>query len=175
MVALKVGALQFKFDWRKSFQINMEQLRVTVNKITSYRLSFDNNNTVLVVLSNIRKATQHHYGRDFRKTLQSLRQTYRYNFQHDNASMADITECTAADSLRYPSDAPAHESAQAVADSMALLSKFVHGIDLPGDYDEQALGVSGSDSNTSHNTKQSSHTNKRGKQCNNSHDSRRRG
>jgi len=79
MVVLKVGALQFKLDWRKSFQINMEQLRATVNKITSYRLSFINNDTALVVLSNIHKATQHHFGHDFRETLRSLQQTYRYD------------------------------------------------------------------------------------------------
>ena len=175
MVALKVGTLQFQFDWRKSFQINMEQLRATVNKITSYRLSFDNNDTALVVLSNIHEATQHHYGRDFRETLRSLRQTYRYDFQHNNTSIADImAQLTAADSLRDPADAPAPESARAVTDSMALLSEFVHDMNLPTNFDEQALGVNGSDSDSSHDTKRSPRTSRRGEQRNNSRDSRRR-
>ena len=89
--------------------------------------------------------------------------------------MADITaQLTAADFLRNPANAPAPESARAVTDSMALLSEFVHDMDLPTNYDEQALGVSGSDSDSSHNTKQSQCSSKCSKQRNNSCDSRRR-
>ena len=89
--------------------------------------------------------------------------------------MADITaQLTAADFLRNPANAPAPESAQAVTDSMALLSEFVHGMDLPADYNEQALGVSGSDSDSSHDTKRSPRTNKCSEQCNRSRDSHRR-
>jgi hypothetical protein len=108
MVNLKVSTLQFKFDWQKLFQLNMELLCLHVNKITSNRLSFTDNDAMLVVFANIHDATQHDFGRNFCNTLRSLHQKYHYNSEHNDASLADITtQLTAADSLRDPADAPA--------------------------------------------------------------------
>lgn len=148
MLSLKISALQYRFDWRKSFQINMEQLRLLVQRITSYKLSFDSNDYALVILGNVYAATQHDFGRDFREPLRSLRQLYRYDHKHDNVSLAAIIkQLTAADSLRDPADAPAPESANAVTDSKSLLSDFVSGLDFD-EYAEEAMGVSEDDSDS---------------------------
>jgi hypothetical protein len=152
MLGIKMAALRYTFDWRKSFQQNMEQFRLLINKLSSYSLTCDTNEHVLVILSNVHAACQHEYGRDFRETLRTIRQTYAHDHVHDDTSLADILRLlTSADSLRDPAEAPAPETANTVVDSMALLSDFCHAV--ADEYDEEALAVSGSDSDSSRHKK----------------------
>ena len=152
MLKIKQAVLTYAFDWGKSFQQNMEQFRLQITKLTSYSLACDTNEQVLVILSNVHEASQHDYGRDFRETLRTIRQTYRHDHVHDAASLANILRLlTSADSLRDPAEAPASASAHAVSDSMALLSDFCQ--EIADEYDEDALAVSGSDSESSRDNK----------------------
>ena len=160
MLKIKQSILQYSFDWRKSFQQNMEQFRLQITKLTSYSLTCDTNEQVLVILSNVHEASQHDYGRDLRETLRTIRQAYKHDHVHDDASLANILRLlTSADSLRDPAEAPAPESAHAVSDSMALLSDFCQ--EIADEYDEEALAVSGSDSDSSRDKKKSRNKEKR--------------
>lgn len=101
-----------------------------------------------MVLSNVHEVSQHDYGRDFRETLCTIRQTYKHDHTHDDASLTNLLQLlTSADSLRDPAEAPAHEAAHAVFDSMAMLSDFCQ--EVAEEYNEEALAVSGSDSDPS--------------------------
>ena len=83
--------------------------------------------------------------------------------KHNAASLADIlNRLMAADILCDTAKVPALESANAVTNSMALLSDFVKGLDL-NEYEEAALGVT-SGSDLSCDTKRSARNNK--KKCN---------
>ncbi len=45
-----MAALQYSFDWCKSLQQNMEQFHLHITKLTSYSLTCDTNEQVLVIL-----------------------------------------------------------------------------------------------------------------------------
>lgn len=147
MLGIKLATLQYTFDWRKTFQQNMEQFRLQINKLTAYSLTCTTNEQVLVVLGNVHEASQHDFGRDFRETLRTIRQDYPHDHNHDDASLATILrKLTSADSLRDPADAPAPEGANAVLNSMALLSDFCQ--EVTAEYEEEALAASGSGSSS---------------------------
>lgn len=109
---------------------------------------------VLVIFTNIHAATLHNFGRDFREPLRTLRQAYRYNYKHDEASLADVNkQLSAADALRDTADASAPESANTVGYLMSLLSDVVTSFDSADKYDETTLAVSKtSNSDSSHDT-----------------------
>lgn len=136
----------------------MEHLRDQVNKVTSYPLSFDANNYVLVLFANIHQATLHEYGCNFCKTHRNLCQQYNYDHHHDDISFAVIVHMlTVADSIRDPSNAPALEPIHSVSKFNDLLYNFVNRMGTSGDYDKDALGVSSSNSESSCSTKKSAH------------------
>jgi hypothetical protein len=152
MLKIKQTVLQYSFDWKMSFQQNMEQFRLHITKLTSYSLTCDTNEQVLVILSNVHEASQHNYGRDFRKTLCTIRQAYKHGHVHDATSLANILRLlTSADSLGDTTEAPGPESTHAVSDSLALLLDFCQ--EIADECDEEALAVSGSDSDSSRNKK----------------------
>lgn len=143
MVALKVNLLQYKFDWQKLFQVNMDQLCAQVNKVTLYHLSFDTNNYVLVLFAYVHEATLHKYGCDFHEALHILCQQYKFNHQHTNVSLTNIVgQLTVADSICNPADAPAPKSTHSVSKSINMLSNFVESFGPGSDYNKVALGVS---------------------------------
>lgn len=173
MLHIKMAVLQYIFDWRKSFQQNMEQFRLQITKLTSYSLACTTNEQVLVILSNANEASQHDYGRDFRETLRTIRQAYKHNHVHDGTSLAHILQLlTSADSLRDPAEAPGPESANLATDSLAFLSEYCQ--EAAEEYDEAALAVSGSDSDSSHDKKPNSHNKDRRKGRNKDRKSRGR-
>ena len=64
-----------------------------------------------------------------------------------------MKQLTMADSLCNPTGAPAPEAANTIADSMALLRDFVNSMEVAVRYEEALLGVSGSASEPSHDSK----------------------
>lgn len=104
----------------------MEQLHAHVNKATSYHLSFNINNYILVLFANVHETTLHEYGHDFRKTVCTLRQLYKFNHQRTNVSLANIVhQLTVVDSIRDRTNAPAPKSAHSVSESIEMLSNFM--------------------------------------------------
>jgi hypothetical protein len=47
MLGIKMAALCYIFNWHKSFQKNMEQFHLHINKLTSYSLTCNSNESVL--------------------------------------------------------------------------------------------------------------------------------
>lgn len=104
----------------------MEQLRLLINKLTSYRLAFDSNEYVLVIFANVTAAGQHHHGNHFHEPLWALHQKYHYNHQHDTATLNNvIKQLTAADSLQDLAEASVPELAAVVNDSITMLMDLV--------------------------------------------------
>ena len=104
----------------------MEQLRLLINKLTSYRLAFDSNEYVLVIFANVTAAGQHHHGNHFREPLWALHQKYHYNHQHDTATLNNvIKQLTVADSLQDLAEASVPELAAVVNDSITMLMDLV--------------------------------------------------
>jgi hypothetical protein len=123
-----IAALSFPFDFRKKIATNMEQLRTKVARVTSYGITHDETAVALTLLANIEQAAKHDWGREFRPALQEIRRQFKYNHKHTAASIATMTsELAVADAVRQLSDAPAPstETANSVAESVALLTQMM--------------------------------------------------
>jgi hypothetical protein len=156
-----IAALSYNFDFRKKIATNMEQLRTKVARINSYGITHDDTAVALTLLANIERATTQDWGREFRPAIQEIRRKYKYNHKHDAASIAFMCkELAAADAVRQLSDAPAPstESANSVADSVALLTQIMQQANT--DYDESAFAAQ-SDSESSTDKKNRRKSNRR--------------
>jgi hypothetical protein len=143
-----IAAFQFQFDFRKKVATNMEQLRAKVNRVISYGITHDDTAVALTLLANIERAAANDWGRELRPALQEIRRTYKYNHKHDATSIAHmLKELAAADAVRNLNDAPAPttESANAVADSVSLLTQMLQ---ANQEYEESAFAAQ-SDSDSS--------------------------
>jgi hypothetical protein len=88
------------------------------------------------------------WGREFHPVIQDFRRKYSYNHKHDATSLAYLLhELAAADTIRVLTEAPepTTESANAVADSVSLLTQMMQ---ASQDYEESAFAAQ-SDSDSS--------------------------
>ena len=176
MIKLKTTTLRTVFDFRNSLKNCVERFRTQIGRVTAYKMSFDQNDFVLVILNNIHRATQHDWGRDFREVFRSINQQYAIDHKHDDASLQDVLDqLQKVDSVRDYSLAPAPEQANAVASDMDTLLNYVQ--KEVADFEEAALGVSDSDSDSdsSRGTKRSNKSNKSGRSGKDEKEHRRKG
>jgi hypothetical protein len=162
VLLLKTKTLRTIFDFRGSLKTAVERFRTQVGRVTAYKLSFNQTEFALVVMHNIHRATQQHYGRDFREVYRT--QLYPIDHQHDDASLQDmLDQLQQVDIIRNYSLAPAPEQANSVADEMDVLLNYVQQESI--DYQESALAASDSesDSNSSRGTRRSTKSNKSGR------------
>ena len=144
-----ISALNHRFDFRKKIATNMEQLKAKITRVVAYGITHDDTALALTLLANIEYATNHDWGREFRPVLQDIRKRFKYNHPHDATSIGYILkELAAADTVRTLSDAPepTAESANAVTESISLLSQLMRDSQ---EYEESAFAAtSDSDSST---------------------------
>ena len=143
-----IEAINYRFDFRKKVATNMEQLNAKTNRIASYGINHDDSARALTLLANIEYAAKHDWGREFRPVVQDFRRKYPYNHKHDAQSIAYLLqELAAADTIRILTEAPepTPESANAVADSVSLLTEMMQ---ASHDYEESAFAAQ-SDSESS--------------------------
>jgi hypothetical protein len=164
VLVLKTKTHRTVFNFRGSLKTAVERFRTQVGRVTAYKLAFDQTKFVLVVMHNIHRATQQHYGRDFRELYRTLTQLYLIDHQHDDASLQDVLDqLQEVDIIRDYSLAPAPEQANSVADEMDVLLNYVQQESV--DYQESALAASDSesDSDSSRGTRLSTKSNKLGR------------
>ena len=147
-----LACINFVFDFRKKVSHNVEMLNAMAAKLQAYGIVVDAATRVLTISANVENAMQHEWGRELRPAMQAIRKKYAYNHRHDDASLQDVlTELAAADSVRILREAPepAQESANAVAESYALLQQMMDATN--SEYQESAFAAqsSGSDSESS--------------------------
>jgi hypothetical protein len=110
MIKLKTATLRTVFDFRNSLKNCVERFCTQIGRVTAYKMSFDQNDFVLVVLNNIHRATQHDWGRDFSEVFRSLNQQHAIDYKHDDASLQDVLDqLQKVDNIRNYSLAPAPE------------------------------------------------------------------
>jgi hypothetical protein len=147
--------IQFEFDFRKKVSTNMELLYAKAGRMTAYRITIDDSQLALVLLTNIDVATGHDWGREFRPTLQTIRRKYAYNHVHDAATVAAILkELAGADGVRKINDAPSPtRTANAVSNQVSLPTQLLqeqHGASDTENTECASAVQSDSDSSANH-------------------------
>jgi hypothetical protein len=176
MIKPKTTTLRTVFDFRNSLKNCVERFRTQIGRVTAYKMLFDQNDFVLVVLNNIHRATQHNWGHDICEVFRSLNQQYTIDHKHDDDSLQDVLDqLQKVDNVHDYSFAPAPEQANVVASDMDTLLDYVQ--QEVADFEEAALGVSNSesDSDSSCDTKRSSKSNKSSRSSRDGKDHRRKG
>ncbi len=126
-----IEVLHYTFDFCKKISANMELVQNLANRMSAYGIEVGTPLIVLMLLANIKTATKHKYGWEFRSAMQSIRTKYAYNYKHDKALLKVImTELAKADSVRTLKDAPAPGTATAnsVADTIKQLKTMTGNI-----------------------------------------------
>lgn len=171
ILRLAKTVIEFQFDWRKKIQANLEQLKVLIERGKSSGLNLDVTFIVSVLLANLHSAIQHDWGRDLFESHQKIRKQYPHGTTHTATSLqAIMTELTAADNARDPSNAPAPSKAAAYAaeafdnstvgtDPLTYLSSFLQDDEST---QESAFGAT-IDSDSSIETKKSTKSTKSNK------------
>ena len=82
-----IEVIAFRFDFRKKMSVSLEQLRVKAAKLEAYGITIDEPQLALCILSNVKEAIKHDYGREFRQATHVIRKDYKYNQAHDAHSI----------------------------------------------------------------------------------------
>ena len=150
ILRLAKNVIEFQFDWRKKIQANLEQLKVLIERGKSSGLNLDVTFIVSVLLANLHSAVQHDWGRDLFESHQKIRKQYPHGTTHTTTSLQVImTELTAADNARDPSNAPAPTKSSAYAANEAFDNSsiatdplnYLSSLMQDTDYEESAFGA----------------------------------
>ena len=67
-------------DFHKKMSANMEIVQNLANRMSAYRIDVGTPSIALMLLANIKTATDHRYGQEFCLAMQSIRTMYAYNY-----------------------------------------------------------------------------------------------
>ena len=67
-----IEVLHYTFDFRKKISANMEIVQNMANKMSAYGINVGTPAIALMLLANIKTATKHKYGREFRSAMHSI-------------------------------------------------------------------------------------------------------
>ena len=99
--------INFRFNFQKKVDTNVELLRTKLAKTNSYGITLDETIVALIIIHNITYAQNEPWGGEFRNVLQTLRQKYSYNHVHDSSSIKHmLQELAKVDAVRDMGAAP---------------------------------------------------------------------
>lgn len=143
ILELLSGVINFRFNFCKKVNQNVEILCSRAGRIKSYGITVDKAQPALVILANIETAAKEDYGSEFRPALQVIRRKYRYNHVHDDRFVAYILQtCAGADQVQQLNDAPPPRTDSAVANAVSQLSQLLQGPEPLSDEENTTGGTS---------------------------------
>jgi hypothetical protein len=87
-----IKVLHYTFNFHKKISTNMELIQNLANRMSAYGIQVGTPSIILMLLANIKTATKHEYGWEFRSAMQSIHTKYPYNYKHDKASLKVIMQ-----------------------------------------------------------------------------------
>ena len=120
-----VAVIYFNWNFAQKCTVNYKALKAKASQLTTYGLTMPFTFIAINIFANLEKAAAEPWGKDLADANKTLRRRYKYDYVHDETSIATImTELAGADGVRNLSAATPIElgRAHAVSNSIAANS-----------------------------------------------------